>query len=179
MCTFIAMAGISAATTLAGAYMQSRAAGEQARGAQEQARAQELGFRLQAQQADRQRVMEQQAGAYESARLRDKNARLQGRNRAAFLSSGVALEGSPTDVLIDSATESSLDEQAIRFGAKVRADNYGFEGRMARMNAGNARLAGQRAGRAGRTAQITPFISAAGDIAGLGMQRTLLKGSFA
>ncbi|MGB3390081.1 MAG: hypothetical protein WBA88_19095, partial [Pseudaminobacter sp.] len=85
---------------------------------------------------------EQQRGAYERARTMDSNTRQLDRMRGQFLSSGIALEGSAQDVIDDSASEASLDEQAIRYGAQVRSDNLMFESKMARMNAGSAMIGG-------------------------------------
>jgi hypothetical protein len=54
------------------------------------------------------------------------------------LSAGISLEGSPGDVIADSATQASLDEQAIKYGARVQAGNLRFEARQARSNSGSA-----------------------------------------
>lgn len=62
--------------------------------------------------------------------------------RGQYLSSGIALSGSAIDVLQDSATEASLDEQAIRYGAQVQSDNYRFQSGLARSNAKSAMTGG-------------------------------------
>jgi hypothetical protein len=98
--------------------------------------------RAQAAALDRQALMEGQRGAYEAQRQRGINDRRIASMQGQYLSSGIALTGSPMDVLDDSATEASLDEQAIRYGAKVRSDNLRFEGSMARMNANQALVGG-------------------------------------
>lgn len=96
------------------------------------------GYRSQAAMSDRQAVMEQQAGAYEARRTQEQNDRKLAGMRGSYLSSGIALEGSPAAVITDSVDQASLDEQAIKYGARVRAGNLQFEARQARSNAGNA-----------------------------------------
>lgn len=134
MCLAILGAAISAAGTIASAAAQSAS------------------YRAQAQYASRQAQMEQQKGAYEASRLNDRSTRQIAGMRGQYLSSGVALTGSAADVIADSATEASLDEQAVKYGAQVRADNYAFESKLARQNAGNAMAGG--------------FLGAAGNIVG-------------
>ena len=98
--------------------------------------------KAQAEYADRQATMERQKGAYEASRLRDRNNRELAGMRGQYLSSGIALSGSAADVLQDSATEASLDEQAIKYGAKVRSDNLMFESGLARSNANMSMVGG-------------------------------------
>lgn len=106
------------------------------------AAAQASGMRAQAKFQERQARLEQQRGAYESARQKDANDRRLANMRSQYLSSGVALSGSPEQVIEDSATEASLDEQAIKFGSQIKADNLRFEAQMSRMNARNAMIGG-------------------------------------
>lgn len=111
-------------------------------GAIASAQAQSASYNAQAKYAERQAMLEQQKGAYDAARTADANDRQLAQSRGAYLSSGIALEGSAVDVLQESATEASLDEQAIRFGSQIRSDNYTFEAGMARANAKAARTGG-------------------------------------
>jgi hypothetical protein len=106
------------------------------------AQAQSASYKAQAKYAERQAVMEGQKGAYEAARQRDRNNRQLATMRGAYLSSGIALAGSPDQIIQDSATEASLDEQAIKYGAKVKSDNLRFESQLARMNARSAMTGG-------------------------------------
>jgi len=124
MCLPLIGAAISAVGTIASASAQSQS------------------YKAQAQFQERQAMMEQQKGAYEGARLRDRNDRQLASMRGQYLSSGIALSGSAVDVLQDSATEASLDEQAVRYGAQVRADNLNWSAKMSRMNASNAMTGG-------------------------------------
>jgi hypothetical protein len=101
---------------------------------------QQQAYQQQAAFSERQATMEGQRGAYESARTREQNDRKLAAMRGSYLSSGIALEGSPSEVIADSADQASLDEQAIRYGARVRAGNLQFEARQARSNAGTAMM---------------------------------------
>lgn len=126
---------MSTAATVAGA-------GISAYGAYSSGQAQAQSYETQGKYAQRNAVMEQQKGAYEAARLTDSNDRQLAGMRSQYLSSGIALDGSAVDVLSDSATEASLDEQAIKFGAKVRSDNLMFEFKLARSNGKSAKAGG-------------------------------------
>lgn len=99
-------------------------------------------YKAQAQFQQRQAVMEQQKGFYEGSRVKDNNDRQLASMRGQYLSSGIALEGSAAEVLQDSASEASLDEQAIRYGTQVRADNLNWSAKLSRMNASNAMTGG-------------------------------------
>jgi hypothetical protein len=93
--------------------------------------------------ADRQAMLEGQAGAYEAARLRTHHARALSGTRQQYSSSGIdPNSGSAREVIEDSAREAALDEEAVLFGAKLRADNQRFEARLARSNANSARTGG-------------------------------------
>lgn len=124
MCLALIGAGISAIGAFAGAQAQAAS------------------YEAQAKFADRQSLIEGQKGAYEAQRTRDANDQALARMRGSYLTSGIALSGSALDVISDSATQASLDEQAIKYGSKIRSDNYAFESRLAKMNAGQARLGG-------------------------------------
>ena len=110
-------------------------------------------YRTQAAIAERQARVEQQQGNYEATRSRQSADRRLAGIRGQYLSSGFALSGSTLGILEDSAREASLDEQAIRYGAQMRADNARFEASQARSNAGSAMVGGA-------LGAITPFIGA-------------------
>lgn len=99
-------------------------------------------YQDQAKVADRQAVMEGQAGRYEQQRVKARNDRVLGDQRQQFISSGIALEGSAQEVIADSAREAALDEEAVLYGAQVRAENKRFESRLARSNAQSALIGG-------------------------------------
>lgn len=88
--------------------------------------------------------------------------------RASYGASGVGMEGSPLDVLADSAFESALDSRRIDYEGRARGREgaMGVQGslegaRMSRMEGSNARAAGwlsaagQLTGGAGRALQRT------------------------
>lgn len=100
-------------------------------------------YKDQARFADRQAVSEGQAGRYEEQRLKSSNDRQLAGMKQQFVSGGIdPNSGSSKEVIADSATQASLDEQAVLYGAKVRADNKRFEAKLARKNATSAIISG-------------------------------------
>lgn len=136
MCLISGAAGLATLATVAGTAFSAYSAVQQGN-------AQAQSYETQAKFAERQRQIEDETGRYERARLQDRNDRIIDRSAGQFLSSGIALEGSATDVLEDSAAEASLDEQAILYGSQIQKDNLTFEAGLARANAGSARSAGK------------------------------------
>jgi hypothetical protein len=124
MCLALIGAAVSAAGAIAGAQAQAAS------------------YKTQAKLAERQGQIEAQKGAYEAGRASDMADRRLAGMRGEFLSSGVALEGSTLDVLQDSATEASLDTQAIKYGSKLRSENLNFEAKIMRSNAKSAMTGG-------------------------------------
>lgn len=96
----------------------------------------------QAEQTERQAMLEERAGAYEKDRLEDQNTRALDRMRSSYLSSGIGLTDSAADVIADSATEASLDEQAVAFSTTARVDTMNAEARATRASGKNAMIAG-------------------------------------
>jgi hypothetical protein len=93
--------------------------------------------------AERQARLGGQVGAYERERLRTHHTRALASMRQQYSSSGVdPTSGSAREVIEDSTREAALDEEAVLFGAKLRADNQRFEARLARSNAQSARVGG-------------------------------------
>ncbi len=99
-------------------------------------------YRAQQAQYNRQAQIERDRGIFESQRERERHRRVEGEQRAAYLSSGVALEGTPSDVIVDSGQENQIDIEAIKYGAQVREDNARFSAQMAGRNASNAMAGG-------------------------------------
>lgn len=106
------------------------------------ASAQSASYKAQAEYADRQAEMSLQKGNYDANQQARQNTRQLAGMRADYLNSGIALSGSASDVLQDSATQASLDEQAIRYGSQVQSDNYRFQAGLARSNASSAMTGG-------------------------------------
>ncbi len=109
--------------------------------------------RAQAAQFERQAQIERDRGLFESQRERERHRRIAGLQRASFLASGVALEGSPVDVVVDSALENQIDIEAIKYGARLREDNYRFSAQTARRNASQSLVGGV-------IGSLTPLIGA-------------------
>jgi len=124
MCLAIIGGAVSAAGALASASAQSSA------------------YKAQSQFEQRQSVMDLQAGAYKAAREKAVNDQKISGAQASYLSNGIALEGSPDAVLQSGATQASLDQEAIKYGAQVQSGNDQFSANLARANASSAMTAG-------------------------------------
>lgn len=122
--------------------LQVAGAGLSAFGAIQSGQAQAAGMEAQARLNERQSLIEQQSAAFDAQRERENAQRIMARQRAGYLASGVALEGSPTAVIEDTATEAALDIAAIQYGGNLRASNYQAQAGIDRMNARSARTAG-------------------------------------
>ncbi len=135
------------------------------------AQAQASSYKMQAAYADRQAQMSQQKGAYDAAQLARQNTRQLAGMRADYLNSGIALEGSALDVLADSATQASLDEQAIKYGAQVQSDNYRFQASLARSNARSATTGGY-------LGALATGINAFSSMSQMNQQRTMISNPY-
>lgn len=122
--------------------LQLAGAGLSAVGTIASAQAQSQGMKAQAAFNERQATMEQQRAAYEAQRERENAQRLMARQRAGYLSSGLALEGTPTAVIADTAAETAMDIAAIQYGGQVRSGNYRAQAGIDRANARSASTAG-------------------------------------
>jgi hypothetical protein len=127
MCAMIALGLASTAISAAGMVMQ----GKQAEAMSE----------YQAKAYGQQAAADQQASAYEASRERHKQELLQAQARAQVGASGVALAGSPTEVLVANAREGELDLQAIRYGSQLRQNNLNTQAAIARFSGKQAKTA--------------------------------------
>ena len=121
----MAWVGIVAAAIAAGASV--------AGGLQQQEQA-----KVNAQVLEDQARVQKQAAALEADTLRRQAEAVKSRQRAAYAASGVTLEGSPLQVLEDTAAEAELDALAIRWSGSVAEAQ-------SRRQAAEARLAGRMA----------------------------------
>ena len=71
--------------------------------------------------------------AYSEEREREKNEALRARQRLAFNLSGVTLEGTPTELLSDTAAHMELDALAIRYGGESAGTSLTTQAQLARM----------------------------------------------
>jgi len=70
-----------------------------------------------------------EASQYEADRIRDRNRRLKGAQRAKYAKAGVQLEGTPMDVIYDSAIQGELDALSVEYVGRVegvRLENQAF-----------------------------------------------------
>lgn len=60
---------------------------------------------------------------------------LSSRQRAGYLKAGVALSGSPLDVMMESAKNVEMDKQMVKINAQSKADMFRYEGEVAKNQA--------------------------------------------
>jgi hypothetical protein len=128
--TMIAMAG--SAISAGGALMQGKQAAAMAD--------------YQAQVYKRQAEQEQQASAYEQQRERHRQELAQSAARAQVGASGVALQGSPAEVLAANARQGELDVQGMRYGSQLRSNALSTQGDISQFSGKQARQASYLAG---------------------------------
>lgn len=83
----------------------------------------------------------QQAAANAEAQQRDARMRI-GQMEANYAASGVSLEGSPLEILEQSARNSEMDRLNILYGGELRAGNYGAEAQLNSSRASSAMTSG-------------------------------------
>lgn len=113
------------------------AAGSIVSGAQAQAQA-----NAQARAYEQQAQADSQAAGYEAQRERRQQELRLANARAQVGASGVAMSGSPTEVLVANAREGELDIQAIRYGSQIRQNNLRTQADISRMQGKSAMAAG-------------------------------------
>lgn len=127
-----------ASLTLAASLAAVAAAGVSAVGAIQSGEAQKKAGAYNAQVAENNAAQAQQAAAFNEAQQRTRSARVLGAERAAQGASGVTVEGSPLEVLAQTAQESELDALSIRYGGDVAAARARSEATLARFQGGQA-----------------------------------------
>jgi hypothetical protein len=106
MCTFALLGlGLSVAGGVVEGAQQQQMANYQAKAYEQQAQA------------------DAQASAFEQAQERKKQQLQQAAARAQVGASGVAISGSPTEVLAANARQNQLDLKAIQYGSQIRQNN--------------------------------------------------------
>jgi hypothetical protein len=137
----IAIAG--SAISAGGALMQGKQA--------------EAAANLQAQAQKRQALQESQASAYE----RDQERHRQELAQSAARASGVALSGSPAEVLAANARQGELDVQAMRYGTQLRSNALNTQ-------AGISQFSGRQARQASYIAGASTLLSGVGSAVRMG-----------
>ncbi|SOD41313.1 virion core protein, T7 gp14 family [Nitrosovibrio sp. Nv4] len=118
-------------------------AGMSAMGAMSQAKAQKDVALYNAQIAQRNATISRQQASRDAA-AHNRNARRQiGAMRAAYGASGIAMEGSPLDVLASSAAEAKLDEMNIKYKGELKAIGFQDEATLERFSGENAMKQGR------------------------------------
>lgn len=116
--------------------------GLSAGGAIYQAQAASSAARSNANIADQNAVLSRQQAALEAARHRRQSAKLLAGIRTGYLSSGLTLDGSPLDVLEESALNAEYDNMRITYGGELKARGYSDSAALDRMRARNSETAG-------------------------------------
>ncbi len=120
-----------AALGLIGAVVSGIGAASQA---SQQAANQRANAQMQREQA-RQTI---DAASLDAQRKQKEVNQVLGRQRSGYLSSGVALSGTPSSVIEESAAEGAMDVAMIRYNAGRSAANTRYAARVSDMNAENA-----------------------------------------
>lgn len=113
--------------------------------------------RAQADAYARQAALERQQADFNANQQQDKAIHLIGAQRTAMLGAGVSLQGTPTDVLLDTTRQSDLDVQAIRYNGEIKAQNFEMQANVFRTKA-----AGQELG--GAIGALSPLIKGVGGV---------------
>lgn len=125
MCTFALLAlGLSVGGSVATGAQQQQMDNYQAKAYEQQAKA------------------DAQASAFEQAQERKKQELQQAAARAAVGASGVAVTGSPTEVLAANARQGQLDIKAIQYGSQIRQNSLTTQAGISRFSGKQAMTAG-------------------------------------
>lgn len=92
--------------------------------------------------ADQNAQVARDQAAAEARLQREKSEKILGATRAAYGASGVTLEGSPLDLLEESAANAELDNLNIRYKGTLQSRGYMNEASLYRAQARNARTSG-------------------------------------
>lgn len=91
---------------------------------------------------ERQAAAERAQAQFNADQQESKAIRLISKQRTGFLSSGVSLQGTPTDVLLDTTMQTDLDVQAIKYNGEIKAQNFEMQAAALRAKAGGQELGG-------------------------------------
>lgn len=111
-------------------------------GAVRSAQANSAAANFNAQVSERNAVVARQQAAADEARQRSITQRRLGSIRAAYGASGVTMEGTPLDLLEDSAAQAELDALTIRYKGELAAIGAGDDATLQRARAKSAREEG-------------------------------------
>jgi hypothetical protein len=128
MCALAAIGLVGTAISAAGSIAQGRQA--------------EVMANYQAKAYGQQARADAVSSAYEASQERRQQALLEANARAQAGASGVALQGSPTDVLAANARAGELDIQAIRYGSQLRQNSLRTQASISQYQGQQAKQAG-------------------------------------
>ena len=90
----------------------------------------------------RQAMLEREQANYNADQQQSKAIKLISSQRASMLAAGVSLQGTPTDVLVDTTQQTDLDVQAIRYNGEIKAQNFEMQANALRAKASAQETAG-------------------------------------
>lgn len=163
------------ALTLGGAGLGLQIAGQvkAGRAASAQAKSQAALDEYNAQLAEREAVEAREAAAFEERKFRKGGERLKARQRVGFAKAGVTFEGSPLEVMEQTAIELETDALMIRRGGLLGARRLTAEAGLQRFAGRSALLRGKARRRA---STISALATGLGGAAQLGFKSAQLKG---
>lgn len=153
------MSGVGLGLGIAGQYQAGRAAEAQA---ESEAAMREYNAQL----AEREAAEAQEAAAYEEKKFRKGGERLKARQRALYAKAGVTPEGSPLEVMEQTAVELETDALMIRRGGQLGYQRYTAEAGLQRVAGRSALLRGRAKRRAARWGMAETAIGGTADILG-------------
>lgn len=96
----------------------------------------------QAKALEQQALADSQASGYEAQRERRQQELRLANARAQVGASGVAMSGSPSEVLVANAREGEMDIRAIQYGSQIRQNNLYTQGQIAKWQGKQAMASG-------------------------------------
>ena len=135
----IALAGVG--TQMYGQYQVGRAA-------EAQGKSQQAWHEYNAQLAEREAIETRESAAYEESKHRKAGERLKAKQRAGYAKAGVTFEGSPLEVMEETASELEMDALMIRRSGQVGAQRLTAEAQLSRFAGRSTLLRGKAKRRA-------------------------------
>lgn len=131
-----------------GLGLQMKGQYEAGKAAESQAESEAAWNEYNAQLAEREAREAQEVAAYEEKKLRKGGERLKARQRVLYAKAGVTPEGSPLEVMEQTASELEMDALMIRRGGQLGYQRYTAQAGLERMAGKSALLRGRAARRA-------------------------------
>lgn len=131
-----------------GLGLQMKGQYEAGKAAETQTKSQAAWNEYSARLTEREAAEAQEAAAYEEKKFRRGGERLKARQRVLYAKAGVTPEGSPLEVMEETAAELEMDALMIRRGGQLGYQRYTAEAGLERMAGRSALLKGRAARRA-------------------------------